>query len=289
VTWSERTIFASGSFRLPHSKRLFRDWKREGHGVVNLRKAIRESCDVYFYDLAYQLGIDRLHSFLAEFGFGEMTGIDSLGEASGLLPSRAWKRRVRNKPWYPGETVMTGIGQGFMLMTPLQLASFTATLATRGERVTPRLVRAVRNPVSGTLDEQTGQLPSRIVLSDETFWDQVLQPMEEVIHSPRGTAYAISRNLAYRMAGKTGTAQVSGLPQGDAEKSDAVPEYLQDHALFIGFAPAEQPTIAVAVIVENGGSGGRTAAPIARLVLDQYLGSGEAPLRLGSLQIARPR
>ena len=260
-----------GWYMLKNDPRRYRDWKKTGHGETDLTKAIVESCDVFFYDLALNLGIDRMHDYLARFGLGKRTGIDIRGELSGLLPSSAWKRRTYRTAWYPGETLIAGIGQGFMLTTPLQLASITATLGTYGRRMTPRMVMAIQDPASGERlpVDPLPQKPVPIVRRSD--WDLVIEAMRKVIDSPHGTARRIAHGLTYTLAGKTGTAQVFGIKQDEEYKEEEVHEKLRDHALFIGFAPVENPTIAVAVIVENGGHGGAAAAPIVRQVIDTWM------------------
>ncbi|MCP4042934.1 MAG: penicillin-binding protein 2, partial [Gammaproteobacteria bacterium] len=263
--------FCRGWFQLPGSTHRYRDWKKVGHGKVNLNWAILRSCDVYFYEMALALGIERMHTFMSRFGFGGKTGIDIGGELSGLMPSKEWKRGARGKPWYPGETLITGIGQGFTLATPLQLAAAVSTLATRGRRLRPRVVRAV-------VDQETGErVPMPIGtlesygVSKEEHWDQVIKGMEDVVHHLRGTASRIGRGAEYRIAGKTGTSQVFGIGQEEKYDASKLKKKLQDHALFISFAPVEKPRVAVSVVVENGGSGSKAAAPIARKVMDSYL------------------
>jgi penicillin-binding protein 2 len=261
--------FCRGWFQLPNSSHRYRDWKRSGHGRVDLNWAIQRSCDVYFYEMALHLGIDRMHAFMTRFGFGAPTGIDIGGEVSGLMPSREWKRRARNQAWYPGETLITGIGQGFMLATPLQLAASTAIVATRGEFLAPRVVQAVGEgtEIAALAPETVGD----IGLENPGDWDEVIQAMVDVVHAPRGTARAIAEGMTYRMAGKTGTAQVFSLGQDEEYDAEELDKRLRDHALFVAFAPVEDPRIAVAVVVENGGGGSSTAAPIARTVMDYYL------------------
>ena len=271
---AEHSIDCRGSYRLPDVDHRWRDWKRWGHGEVDLMEAVAQSCDVYFYDLAYNLGIDQMHEFLSRFGFGEPTGIDLDGELTGVLPSREWKRRAKGESWFHGETVITGIGQGFSLVTPLQLAAATAVLANRGRVVRPRLVRSVRPPDRPTPEALpvTDARPP-VELQRPERWELIAATMEAVVHGARGTARAVGADLSYRIAGKTGTAQVFGLPQNDEElDQDEIAEKLRDHALFIAFAPVDQPRIAVAVVVENGGSGSGVAAPIARKVIEEWLG-----------------
>ena len=265
--------YCPGYYQLPNNEHKYRDWKRWGHGRTDLRKAIVESCDVYFYDLAHDLGIDRLHDFLARFGFGQRTGLDIAGEKGGLLPSRAWNRRKHNRAWYPGETLIVGIGQGTFLASPLQLAVATATLANRGKFIAPRIVRATQVPGSNAPE------PVPTIVRDlhlhPAYVEEVIRDMTQVIEGRRGTARRI-RTPAYRIAGKTGTAQVFTVGQKERYNEKQVAEHKRDHALFVAFAPVEKPRIAVAVIVENGGHGGSVAAPIARAVMDSYL-LGKSP------------
>ncbi len=264
-------INCPGWYMLKNDPRRYRDWKKRGHGKTDLTRAIVESCDVYFYDLSLALGIENMHDFLATFGLGERTGIDIEGEKTGLLPSRAWKRRARNLPWFPGETLITGIGQGFMLTTPLQLAHITATLSRRGQRKQPRMLYAIETPDSSRFDIIPAAAINPPATASEDHWDIIIQAMKQVVHGVHGTARRISRKLPYTIAGKTGTAQVFGIKQDEEYIEEEISKKLRDHALFIGFAPVDDPQIAIAVIVENGGSGGAIAAPIARKVMDQYL------------------
>ncbi len=265
---SERR-YCPGYYTLPNAKRPFRDWKREGHGAVTLDDAIAESCDVYFYILAQALGIDRLHDFLARFGFGQITGIDLPHEVAGLLPSRAWKRGARQQMWYPGETLIAGIGQGYHLATPLQLAVATATLAQRGRGLMPRVVQSHQEPGAGRAPIAVPWLPP-VGLSDRN-WQAVIDAMVHVVHGPRGTARAVGLDAPYLFAGKTGTAQVFGLKADQKYRANQLAKRLHDHAWFIAFAPAEAPRIALTVLVEHGGSGSAVAAPIARAILDYWL------------------
>jgi penicillin-binding protein 2 len=268
------TIVDHGYFTLPNSHHQYRDWKSGGHGIVDLRKAISQSCDVYFYQLATDMGIDRMHDYLARFGFGEKSGIDLDGESPGLLPSRDWKQRRWDKPWYPGETVIAGIGQGYTLATPLQLATATAMLANGGKRIEPRLVQAVRDPLTHVWQPLPGVMRGQLAIKPANL-EVVRQGMMDVLR-PGGTAAAAAAGAPYTIAGKTGTAQVVGIKQGERYKEDQVAKQNRDHALFMAYAPADNPTIAVAVMVENGGHGGSTAAPIARAVFDFYL-TGKRP------------
>ncbi len=268
-----------GWYQLKGQEHKYRCWKKVGHGHVDIEDAIVQSCDVYFYELAHDMGIDRMHDFLSGFGLGRITGIDLPGERSGLWPSRAWKRRVRNLPWFPGETLITGIGQGFSLATPLQLAQAVALISRRGDGMKPRLLRRIEDPVIGEARDLRPQAALTRVHADARNWATIIKAMHDVVQGPRGTARASARGARYRYAGKTGTAQVYGIKQD--EKADKnVAEHLRDHALFIAFAPLDVPRIAVAVVIENGGSGSHAAAPVARKILDAYLGetgAEEAP------------
>jgi penicillin-binding protein 2 len=263
-----------GYFSLPNSRHQFRDWKREGHGVVDLRRSISQSCDTYYYKLAVDMGIDRMHDYLARFGLGKKTGIDLEGESPGLLPSREWKQRRWKKPWYPGETVIAGIGQGYHLTTPLQLAAAAAMLANGGKQVEPRLVQAIREPLGHDWQPLPGTVRGQVAITPAHL-DVVRQGMMDVM-SPGGTAARAAAGAAYTIAGKTGTAQVVGIKQGARYDASRLMREHRDHALFIAYAPADKPTIALAVMVENGGSGSGTAAPIARAVFDYYL-TGKRP------------
>jgi len=263
--------FCPGWYSLPGDDHKYRDWKARGHGTTTLRKALVESCDVYFYDLAKALGIDAIHDFLAPFGFGLRTGIDTSKESVGLLPSREWKRAARHRPWYPGETLITGIGQGYTLVTPLQLAMATATLSHRGQGVTPRFVYATQPSNDQILHVRPTQTRQPIQIARSKDWNDILSSMRETITSIHGTAHVISRKERFPIAGKTGTAQVFTVKQDEKYDAKELRKRLLDHALFIAFAPIKSPRIAVAVIVENGGHGSSVAAPIARRLIDAYL------------------
>ena len=265
---TETTVPDPGWYRLPGDSRRYRDWilkiRGTGHAPqVALHMAIVESCDVYFYDLARRLTIDRMYDYLHPFGLGERTMVDTTSERRGVLPSTRWKREAMAQPRYPGETLSAGIGQGYVLTTPMQLAVATSALATRGERRSPRLVRSVDGePVTAPL------LPP--VAAKPEHWDAVHAAMRDVVHGERGSARKIGVDIPYMMAGKTGTAQVIGIAQNAVYKEEEVAERHRNHGLFIAFAPLDAPTIAVAVLVENGG-GSSAAYPIAREVIDTWL------------------
>lgn len=265
--------WCKGWYSLPNSSHRYRDWKKEGHGSMNMINAIAQSCDVYFYALAHDAGVDEAHRILSEFGFGERTNIDIGGEAAGLVPSKRWKKEKRGEAWYPGETLILGIGQGAMLATPMQLAVATATVANRGRRVRPYLLAEARDSVTGRrVIKTSARAGGERVSADSEHWALIIESMREVVHGSRGTARGSGAGAAYEFAGKTGTAQVIAIAQDEEYDEDEVPEELRDHALFVAFAPVAAPRIALVVIVENGGSGSATAAPVARALFDHYLG-----------------
>jgi penicillin-binding protein 2 len=266
----DKKTFCPGYYTLNKGGHRFRCWKHSGHGAMGLHDSVVQSCDVYFYDLAHHLGIDEMHDSLSLFGFGSKTGIDLNGESAALMPSRQWKRGAKDLTWYPGETVIAGISQGFVLATPLQLASATAALANKGQRMKPHLLLAEEDPLSAA---KISTPP--LVLSSGKWKEEDLkiinQAMVDVTDSARGTARRIGAGSPYKIAAKTGTAQVIGIKQNERYKESEVSIRHRDHALFIAYAPAENPQIAVAVIAENGGHGGSTAGPIAKKVMDYYL------------------
>jgi len=275
VTTPEARRLCRGAFQLPGSSHRYRDWKRSGHGSVDMHMSIAVSCDVYFYGVSAEMGIDRMHDFLARFGLGEKLGIDIAGERRGILPSTSWKKQAfKQKPaqvWFPGETVIAGIGQGYMLATPLQLAHATAAIAMRGQRFRPRLVKAIRDARSGAIREIPPEPLPAVEVNDTKYWDVIIGGMVGVMNDPWGTARRSQIGAPYTIAGKTGTAQVFTVGQNEKYNETEIAERLRDHALFVAFAPAEDPKLALAVVVENGRSGSGTAAPIARKIFDAYL------------------
>ncbi len=264
-------VFSNGKFYIEGYNRPYRDWKDMGHGWVNLGSALEQSVNTYFYQLAMNMGIDRMHDYLSQFGFGSPTGIDVPGEGKGLLPSREWKLAVHEQPWYPGETVIAGIGQGFNVVTPLQLANAVATLVNGGTRYSPRLVYATKPAGVERAKRFKAPVEMQVPVKDPQDWQAVLDGMDRVVNGLRGTARRIAVDAPYRIGGKTGTAQVYKLGKDKDYKNREVPEHLRDHALFIAFAPVEAPRIAIAVVVEHGGAGSKAAAPIARVTLDAWL------------------
>lgn len=273
VVVPEHTRYCRGFFTLPGSRHRFRDWKPQGHGTVNLREAIAKSCDVYFYALSEAIGVDRMSEALGRFGIGKPTGLDIGGEKSGLLPSREWKQRAFSRPaeqvWFPGETVIFGIGQGYLLATPLQLAQMAAIVGARGTNFKPRLVVGLRDPATGDVHRLEPARGEDVRLGDAQQWEFMVNGMVAVTHG--GTATASARGALYSIAGKTGTAQVFSVAQNEKYDEKKIDERLRDHAWFVAFAPSDNPRIAISVLVENGRSGSGAAAPIARKVMDAWL------------------
>jgi penicillin-binding protein 2 len=265
----------AGYFSLPNSTHRYRDWKPSGHGIVDMQKAITISCDTFFYGLALELGIDRLTGFVRHFGFGGKTGIDIQGENGGLLPTPEWKMRRFKQPWYQGETVIVGIGQGYTLTTPMQLAYATATLANNGIAMKPHLVTQIQKAITNENQAIPFAVQDKVSIKPENI-EIVKRGMVDVT-LPGGTAASVGANAGYSIAAKTGTAQVIGIKQNAKYNASAIDERHRDHALFVAYAPADDPTIALAVIVENGGHGGSAAGPIARKVMDYYL-LGKLPI-----------
>lgn len=273
ITPSTR-VFDPGFYQLPNNKHKYRNWNRYGDGWVDLDLALARSNDTYFYDLAHKLGVDRLHEYMSRFGFGQRVSLDMFEETAGLMPSREWKRNRYRQAWYPGETLILGIGQGYMQTTPLQLAQATALMASRGKWIRPHLARRVNGVQPVDTDP-----PADIVLRDPKAWEPARLGMEHVLHGARGTARKVGETAAYRIAGKSGTAQVVAIKQGERYNREKTQERHRDHALFIAYAPAEKPAIAVAVMVENGESGSGVAAPVAKQVLDAWLLDEEGLLK----------
>lgn len=272
VVTEKSRVYDPGWYSLPGHDHRYRCWKSWGHGWMNMHDAISQSCDVYFYDLAHALGIDRLHQFLDLFGFGHQTGIDIPSESSGLSPSREWKRHTRNQVWFPGETLISGIGQGFNQTTPVQLAHATATLAMRGVTQEPRVVRASRKAGQSEMHLRGNDKVNSLPMQASQNWEAVIQAMVDVVNGARGTARKVGEDMPFQVAGKTGTAQVFGIAQDEKYDAEELARKLHDHALFIAFAPADKPEFVVAVVVENGGSGSGVAAPIARQMIIENFG-----------------
>lgn len=273
ATTPEFTIYDNGTFKLPTNSRIWHDWRRNGHGKVNLQTAITVSCDIYFYQLAYKMGIQAMDAILTQFGYGSATGIDLDGELPGVVASPASKLKNKGTRWFPGDTINSSIGQGDMQATPLQLASAVSTMANRGKRYTPFLLLGEQIPGKTYIKHAPTPLQP-VQLKDEKYWDLVIEAMQNVVASPQGTAYqAFGRNYNYTIAAKTGTAALSRRRNPDEEdKQESMPEKLRDHHLFVAFAPVDDPKIAVAIITENSNN----AIETARAIIDYYLGSQNA-------------
>ena len=265
VTPSTR-VYDPGFYQLPNYDHKYRNWNRSGDGSVDMQTAIMRSNDTYFYDLAHKLGIDRLYTYMSRFGIGQKVSLDMFEESPGLMPSRDWKRGRYRQAWYPGETLILGIGQGYMQTTPLQLAQVSALVANHGKWIRPHLAKTV----DGVPPVDPNPMPD-IVLRNPGDWAQVSAGMQQVMHHPRGTAHKVGDTSTYRIAGKSGTAQVVAIKQGEKYDRSKLDERHRDHALFIAFAPAEAPKIAVAVMIENGEGGSSVAAPVAKAVMDAWL------------------
>ena len=263
------STFCPGYYKLNNYSRKFNDWKRTGHGKVDVIEAIAQSCDVFFYDLAFNMGIDQIHDSLSFFQFGKKTGIDLPGELGGILPSRDWKKINKDEPWYRGETLITGIGQGFMTASPLQLALATAAIANKGQLLVPQVLMHSQSK-NGDLFEDQNLKSKQIPIKDINNWELIIEAMKQTVYGKFGTAKRLNNKLKYSLAGKTGTAQVFGLDPEEEYIAENIEEKLRDHALFTGFAPIEDPQVAIAIIVENAGSGSSKAAPLARELLDEY-------------------
>ncbi|GJB83677.1 penicillin-binding protein [Aeromonas caviae] len=259
-------VFDPGYYQLPNYDHKYRNWNRSGDGWVDLDTAIMRSNDTYFYDLAHKMGIDRLSSYMNKFGIGQRVSLDMFEESAGLMPSREWKRATRRQAWFPGETLILGIGQGYMQATPLQLAQATALIANKGVWNRPHLAKTIEG--QPPLDDNPME---NIVLRDKSDWAKVTHGMEQVMHNARGTARKAAIGSQYRIAGKSGTAQVVAIKQGEKYDRNKLQERHRDHALFVAFAPAEDPKIVVSVMVENGESGSGVAAPVVRQVMDAWL------------------
>ncbi|MGB0203804.1 MAG: penicillin-binding protein 2 [Neptuniibacter sp.] len=272
------TIFDPGWYTLTKGGRKYRDWKKFGHGRVNMNEAIAQSCDTWFYDVAHKMGVDPMSDYLGRFGFGSVTSLD-LPEALGqILPSKEWKKRRRKESWYTGDSLNLSIGQGFLVSTPLQLATATAVIANRGKWVQPRMLKGIKvEAEDGSENLEMPEVASvllprqDVVLNQEKNWDVIIKSMHDVMHSETGTARRSGAGAQYKIAGKTGTAQVVGIKQDEEYDAEKLAEIHRDHALFVAFAPVDDPQIAISVVVENGGGGSSTAAPIARKIMDAYL------------------
>ena len=267
-------VYDPGYYQLPNYDHKYRNWNRTGDGYVDLDTAIMRSNDTYFYDLAHKLGIDRLSSYMNQFGIGQKVSLDMFEESAGLMPSREWKRATRRQAWFPGETLILGIGQGYMQSTPLQLAQATALIASKGKWIRPHLAKTIE----GVAPVDPNPMPD-IILRDPSSWAKVSHGMQQVVHGARGTARVAGVGAQYLIAGKSGTAQVVAIKQGEKYDRSKVQERHRDHALFVGFAPANNPQITVSVMIENGEAGSRVASPVVRKVMDAWLLDADGKLK----------
>lgn len=286
-------VFDPGFFQLPNSTHKYRNWNRGGDGWVNMEMAIMRSNDTYFYNLAYKIGIDKLHEYLTKFGIGQKVSLDMYQEESaGIMPSREWKEKSHKQRWYPGHTLITGIGQGDMQTTILQIAQAASLIANKGHWMRPHLLKEVDHLTTQQLvardavEFKDRQTPADIVLKNPAYWDIVNNDMQLVVQGSRGTARRIASPI-YRIAGKSGTAQVVAIRQNERYDSKSLNERHRDHALFVAFAPADRPRIVVAIIVENGESGSGVAAPIVREVMDAWLLNEQGQLKTDEELVAK--
>nr|WP_220149694.1 penicillin-binding protein 2 [Psychromonas sp. B3M02] len=268
VITEETQVYDPGWWIVPNSKRRFRDWKRWGHGLVDVFHAIEQSCDTFFYDTSYKLGIDRIEPFMRLFGFGEYSGLDLAEETKAIMPSRDWKRSRFNQPWYDGDTISIGIGQGYWTVTPIQLTKATAMLARRGDNIKPHILQSIISADETVTPKY--DTSKKVTLASERYWEIALEAMQGVTSKRRGTAYRSFGDADYTVAGKSGTAQVINIKEDEVYDADKISERHRDNAMFIAFAPFESPEIVATVVLENAGGGSTNAAPIARALFDEY-------------------
>ncbi len=266
ASWNDR-YYAHGFYQINPNGRRYRDWKRGGHGWIDLERSLIESVDTYYYQLAHKMGVTPIHDFLEKFGFGKSTILDLNGASNGLLPSNEWKKAKYREPWYPGDSVNIGIGQGFMVATPIQIAAATSAIANRGVWHPPRMAKQVGNSIPQFSESPSGL--QNITLKNQRNWLKVTEAMEKVISDPKGTARRL-QGTPYKIAGKTGTGQVFSLQEDEEYEADKLAKRLHDHALFIGFAPSKQPEIVIFSIFENGGSSSKPA-DLSKKLFDAYL------------------
>lgn len=268
VITPETEVKDRGTFKLRNVAHVWRDWKKQGHGTVDVTMSVEVSCDTFYYELAYKLGIDRIHDNMRKFGFGEYSGIDLAEESRAILPSRGWKQAKFNEPWYIGDTISVGIGQSYWNATPLQIANSLNILVNKGKRFTPKLLKGYL--VNGKVENVAIEQKSPIPIKDEANWNLVLDALYGTVNREHGTAHTAYRNTSYVSAGKTGTAQLFSVAQDAEYDADNVSEKLRDNAMYIGYAPYDDPQISMAVAIENAGGGSSNAAPLARKVMDFY-------------------
>lgn len=273
------TIKDEGFYQLDNVDHVWRDWLRRGHGNVDVKRSVEVSCDTFFYDLAYRLGIDSIHDYMHKFGFGEYTGIDLLEESDGNMPSRGWKKARYNQPWYIGDTISVGIGQGYWTATPVQLLDSLNTIINEGQRIQPRIYLGVNVASQAVIEPPSMMRPIEVLDNDN--WRIIKESLYNTVNKPHGTAYKAYQNTAYESAGKTGTAQLFTVAQDEEYDDLIIADYLKDNAMYFGYAPSDNPQISVMVALENAGGGGSNAAPIARQVMDYVLSPSNVTLSAG--------
>jgi penicillin-binding protein 2 len=265
---TETEIHDRGFYKLNNVAHIWRDWKKQGHGTVDVTKSIEVSCDTFYYELAYKLGIDRIHDSMREFGFGDFTGLDLYEESRAILPSRGWKRATFNEPWYIGDTISVGIGQSYWNATPIQIANSLNILVNRGKRFIPKILKGYL--IDGKVEDVAIEQKPPFVIKNDENWDIVLDALYGTVNRDHGTARTAFRKTTYISAGKTGTAQLFSVAQDEEYVEEDVNVYLRDNAMYIGYAPFDDPQISIAVAIENAGGGSSNAAPLARRVMDYY-------------------
>lgn len=269
VITPKTTLFDPGWWQLPNTDKRYRDWKRSGHGQLDVTRSLEQSADTFFYQVAYDMGIDRLSSWMNKFGYGEYSGIDIAEEYPGVMPTREWKMKRHKKQWYQGDTIPVGIGQGYWTATPIQMSKSLVTLINDGLVKTPHLLNATK--INGKLVPYQQKENIHIGDINSGYWEIAKDGMYGVVSRPNGTARRVFAGTPYKAAGKSGTAQVFGLKKNEVYNAKKIAEHLRDHALFIGYAPYDDPKVAVSMILENGGGGGGNAGPIVRRILDHIL------------------
>lgn len=278
VVTPEMEIDCEGSYRIPEYEQTkkFYCWKRTGHGEMDTLASVVQSCDVFYYTIGKELGIQRIHDYLSQFGMGKPTGIDLPNESSGILPDKAWKKKKYGKSWFIGDTINASIGQGYMTTTPLQMAYFAAILASRGKVFRPHFVTHYRHAITGKKIQNSVEYKPDVKQSNPNAWDVISQSLIDVMYSDKGTGNKVKVDLPFKIAGKTGTAQVFSFKNNERIKKEDLKKKLRDNSVFIAYAPADKPVIAVAVILENAGGGSEIAAPVATKILQKYFSEESA-------------
>lgn len=287
VITPQTSFFGTPTWTLPGTERHYRDWKKTGHGMLDVTKAIEESADTFFYQVAYMMGIDRINSMLSQFGYGKPTGIDLDEEYNGLLPSREWKQKVHKKAWYQGDTISVGIGQGYWIATPIQMVKAMVALINNGKVIVPHLLLDEENGKTLT-PYQAPEAPSQIASASSPYWELVRQAMFGMANEPNGTGYKFFHTAPYGIAAKSGTSQVFSLKENQTYNAKMIPVRLRDHVFYTAFAPYKNPKVAVALILENGGSDGVTAAPVMRQIMDHLFAPQDNTVQTVTTQSSGP-